>query len=74
MQAVQFDSSQYVIYSHKTSPLNFYPVMRSWLMIYGAESVDFYRQAESLNQSINIGYIGLSLKLNVKRGVPIDAY
>ena len=45
----QIDSSQYVIYSHKTSPLSFYHVMQFGLMIYDAEYVDFYKLAELLN-------------------------
>lgn len=41
-------------------------------MIYNVESVDFYRQLNWLNQSKNIGYVDLSLKLHVKHAGPID--
>ena len=70
----QIDSSQYVIYSHKTSPLSFYHVMQFGLMIYDAEYVEFYKLAELLNQSINIVYLGLSSVPHVKRVKLIHAY
>lgn len=41
-------------------------------MVYSVESVDFYRQLNWLNQSENIGYVDLSLKLHVKHAGPID--
>src|SRR5690606_24227328 len=70
----QIDSSQYVIYSHKTSPLSFYHVMQFGLMIYDAEYVDFYKLAELLNQSINIVFLDLSSVPHVKRVELIHAY